>query len=155
MSTNDMVSLMANGLAGNRLITMKGREYRLFADALTQVCLKLAKDIVHDGEGAERFFEIAVSGAESRKQAKAVAMKIANSNLVKTADYIDNPNWGRVAAAVGACGTRATETTLKITFSVKRDHIIILADLGLGKASATVYTCDLTHGYIDINGKYN
>jgi glutamate N-acetyltransferase / amino-acid N-acetyltransferase len=64
-------------------------------------------------------------------------------------------SWGRVAAAVGACGTRATETTLKITFSVKRDQIYIFADLGLGKASATVYSCDLTRGYIDINGKYN
>jgi glutamate N-acetyltransferase/amino-acid N-acetyltransferase len=155
MSTNDMVSLMANGLAGNRLIALKGRDYRLFTEALTQVCLKLAKDIVHDGEGAERFFEIMVSGAESKAQAKTVAMKIANSNLVKTADYTDNPNWGRVAAAVGACGTRATETTLKINFSVKRDHVFIQADLGLGKASATVYSCDLTRGYIDINGKYN
>jgi glutamate N-acetyltransferase/amino-acid N-acetyltransferase len=155
MSTNDMVSLMANGLAGNRLISSKGAHYRAFTEALTQVCLKLARDIIHDGEGAERFFEIRVSGAETKHQAKAVAMKIANSNLVKTADYTDNPNWGRVAAAVGACGTRATETTLKITFSVKRDHIFILADLGLGKASATVYSCDLTHGYIDINGKYN
>lgn len=155
MSTNDMVSLMANGLAKNRTIAKKGEDYRLFTEALTQVCLKLAKDIVHDGEGAERFFEIKVSGAETKKQAKTVAMKIANSSLVKTADYTDNPNWGRVAAAVGACGTRATETTLKINFSVKRDHIYVLADLGLGKESATVYTCDLTHGYIDINGKYN
>ncbi len=155
MSTNDMVSLMANGLAGNRTISSKGEQYKAFTDALTQLCLKLAKDIVIDGEGAERFFEVLISGAQTRKQAQEVAKKVANSNLVKTADYTDNPNWGRVAQAVGACGTKATETTLKIDFSVKRNHIFIHADLGLGKESATVYTCDLTHGYIDINGKYN
>ncbi len=155
MSTNDMLSIMANGLSGNRTITAKTQQYRVFVEALTAVCVKLAKDIVSDGEGAERFFEIRITGAQSKKQAKEVAMKVANSNLVKTADYTDNPNWGRVAAAIGACGTKATETTIKITFSVKRNHIFINADIGLGAESATVYTCDLTRKYIDINGKYN
>ncbi|MBF0569606.1 MAG: bifunctional ornithine acetyltransferase/N-acetylglutamate synthase, partial [Candidatus Omnitrophica bacterium] len=155
MSTNDMVSVMANGLAGNRKISSDGEDYKIFVEALSAVCLKLARDIVFDGEGAERFFEIRITGAETKKQAKEVALKVANSNLVKTADYVDNPNWGRVAAAIGACGTRATETTLKIDFAVKKNNILINADLGLGKASATVYSCDLTHGYIDINGRYN
>jgi glutamate N-acetyltransferase/amino-acid N-acetyltransferase len=156
MSTNDMVSVMANGMAGNRMIHMKGKEYALFVEALKAVCLKLSRDIVIDGEGASKFFEIKVTGAKNFKQARAAAMKVANSNLVKTADYTDNPNWGRVAAAIGACGfTQVTEKTLKIDFSVKRNTIYINADLGLGQAEALVYTCDLTHKYIDINGNYN
>lgn len=155
MSTNDMLSVMANGLAGNKIITSRGPDYKILVEALKAVCIKLAKDIVFDGEGAERFFEITISGAETRAQAKFVAMKVANSNLVKTADYTDNPNWGRVAAAIGACGTRADESTIKIDFSVKRNNVYINADIGLGKEAATVYTCDLTHGYIDINGRYN
>lgn len=154
-STNDMLSVMANGLAGNKEIISKDEDYALFLEALKAVCVKLARDIVFDGEGAERFFEINITGAASKKQAKEVAKKVANSNLVKTADYTDNPNWGRVAQAIGACGTKATETTIKIDFSVKKNNIIINADIGLGKEKATVYTCDLTKEYIDINGKYN
>jgi glutamate N-acetyltransferase/amino-acid N-acetyltransferase len=155
MSTNDMLSIMANGLAGNGLVSSKSAEYKLFVESLKVVCVKLARDIVADGEGASRFFEIRLAGAETKKQAKEVAMKIANSNLVKTADYTDNPNWGRVAAAIGACGTKAVETSIKISFSVKKNNIFINADIGLGTESATVYTCDLTREYIDINGKYN
>ncbi len=155
MSTNDMVSVMANGMAGNRRISSCGADYRTFVEGLRAVCLKLAKDIVYDGEGAERFFEITISGAETRKQAKEIAFKVANSNLVKTADFTDNPNWGRVAAAIGACGTKASEKTIKINFTVKKSTIFIHADIGLGRESATVYSCDLTHGYIDINGRYN
>lgn len=155
MSTNDMVSVIANGQAGNPMIKDEGDDFEIFYDALKHVCLKLAKDIVLDGEGAERFFEITVTGAKTVEQAKAAAMKVANSNLVKTADYTENPNWGRVAAAIGACGFPVTEQTLKITFSVKKNFIYINADLGIGTESATVYSCDLTHGYIDINGRYN
>lgn len=155
MSTNDMVTVLANGRAGNKEISVVGKEYEIFYDALKFVCLKLSKDIVIDGEGAERFFEIAVSGAKNNTQAKEAAKKIANSNLVKTADYTDNPNWGRVAAAIGSCGSSVTEQDLKISFSVKKKNIYINADLGKGSGSATVYTCDLTKEYIDINGKYN
>ncbi len=156
MSTNDMVSLMANGMAGNKMISDKGKDYAVFVEALRVVCVKLARDIVFDGEGASTFFEIKVAGARTFKQARDAAMKVANSNLVKTADYTDNPNWGRVAAAIGACGfSRITEKTLKIDFAVKKNTIYINADLGQGAAEATVYTCDLTHKYIDINGKYN
>ncbi len=156
MSTNDMVSLMANGMADNKMISARGADYDLFVEALKAVCVKLARDIIIDGEGASKFFEVRVTGAVSVKQARAAAMKVANSSLVKTADYTDNPNWGRVAAAIGACGfNRVTEQTLKIEFSVKKNTIYIHADLGIGEASATVYTCDLTHQYIDINGNYN
>ncbi len=156
MSTNDMVSLMANGMAGNRGIAARGGDYAAFTEALKTVCVKLARDIVLDGEGASRFFEIRVTGALTARQARTAAMKVANSNLVKTADYTDNPNWGRVAAAIGACGfSRVNEKTLRIEFSVKKNTVHIHADLGIGPASATVYTCDLTHKYIDINGNYN
>ncbi len=155
MSTNDMVAVLANGRAGNKEITSVDEDYEIFYDALKFVCLKLSKDIVLDGEGAERFFEIAVTGAKNNIQAREAAKKIANSNLVKTADYTDNPNWGRVAAAIGACGFPVTEHDLKISFTVKKNNIYINADLGIGSGSATVYTCDLTKEYIDINGKYN
>jgi glutamate N-acetyltransferase/amino-acid N-acetyltransferase len=156
MSTNDMVSLMANGMAGNAEIKARGRDLDAFVEALKAVCVKLARDIVYDGEGASKFFEITVTGARNVRQARDAAMKVANSNLVKTADYTDNPNWGRVAAAIGACGfTAVTEKTLKIDFTVKKNTIFINADLGLGASAATVYSCDLTQKYIDINGKYN
>lgn len=155
MSTNDMVAVLANGQAENKQITKIDKNYQLFLEALTFVCVKLAKDIVYDGEGAERFFEINVTGAKSDAQAREAAKKVANSNLVKTADYTDNPNWGRVAAAIGACELGVTEQNLKISFSVKKKNIYIYADLGQGQGSATVFTCDLTKGYIDINGKYN
>lgn len=155
MSTNDMVAVLANARAGNALINAEGAAFNAFCEAMDYVCLKLAKDIVLDGEGAERFFEIRVTGAKNERQAKEAAMKIANSNLVKTADYTDNPNWGRVAAAVGACGFGATEKTMRISFSVKKEFININVDMGLGQSAATVYSCDLTHGYIDINGRYN
>ncbi|NTV30302.1 MAG: bifunctional ornithine acetyltransferase/N-acetylglutamate synthase, partial [Candidatus Omnitrophica bacterium] len=155
MSTNDMLAVLANGRAANPEIVAAGTDFEIFYEALKYVCLKLAKDIVLDGEGAERFFEINIKGAKTRKQAKEAAMKVANSNLVKTADYTDNPNWGRVAQAIGACAFGVTEDTLKIDFSVKKNFIYINADLGIGQESATVYTCDLTHGYIDINGRYN
>lgn len=155
MSTNDTLIILANGRAGNVEIASLGPDFEIFCEALQHVCLKLAKDIVIDGEGAERFFEINITGARTDKQAKEAAKKVANSNLVKTADYTDNPNWGRVAQAIGACAFGVTENTLKIDFSVKKNTIYINADLGLGKGKATVYTCDLTHGYIDINGRYN
>ncbi|NLE65026.1 MAG: bifunctional ornithine acetyltransferase/N-acetylglutamate synthase, partial [Elusimicrobia bacterium] len=155
MSTNDMVCLLANGEAGNRPLSRKDGEYDLFLEGVKAVCLKLAKDIVLDGEGAERFFEILISGARSVPEARRVAKQVANSNLVKTADYTDNPNWGRVAAAIGATGIPVKEENLKIQFSVQGRKVLIKADLGLGKAVATVYTCDLTHAYIDINGRYN
>ena len=157
MSTNDMVTVMANGLAGNKAITTRGKNYQKFYQALELVCRDLAKKIVIDGEGATKFIEITVSGGKSPAQAKEAAMKIANSPLVKTAAYGNNPNWGRVAAAVGSLGlTQVTEETLKIKFTsfLKKD-IKILVDLHLGKHKATVYTCDLSLEYVKINGRYN
>ena len=157
MSTNDMVSVMANGWAKNKTITQASKDFFEFSHALNYVCLDLAKKIVLDGEGATKFIEIQVMGAKDNKQAKAIALKIANCNLVKTAAYGSNPNWGRVSAAIGALGiSKLTEHNLKIAFSSfakKQINITINLNIGLGKA--TVYTCDLSVEYIKINAAYN
>ncbi len=156
MSTNDMVTLMANGMAGNKTITTEGKDFETFYKALEHVCIDLSKKIVLDGEGATKFIEITVNGAKDFKQAKTIAMKVANSNLVKTAAFGSNPNWGRVAAAVGALGLKITEDDLKIGFSpFKEKKIAIKVGLNLGKAEATVWTSDLSYDYVKINAEYN
>ncbi len=157
MSTNDMLIVLANGAAGNKAITAKGKDYKTFVDALAFVCLDLSKKIVIDGEGATKFLEITIKGAKSMKQAKQAAFAIANSNLVKTAAFGSNPNWGRIAGAVGSLAIPAlTEKNLKITFSpFSKKNIDITVDLNLGKEQATVYTCDLSYDYVKINGDYS
>ncbi len=156
MSTNDMVIVLANGLAKRKTITTRDQNFKAFQKALNYVCLFLAKEIVKDGEGATKFITVLVQGAKNNAQAKTAALAIANSNLVKTAAYGSNPNWGRVAAAVGSLALPIDEQRLKITFSsFEKKEISICAHLGLGKASATVYTSDLSPKYVDINGKYN
>ncbi|MCX5681706.1 MAG: bifunctional glutamate N-acetyltransferase/amino-acid acetyltransferase ArgJ [Candidatus Omnitrophica bacterium] len=156
MSTNDMVIVLANGLAQNKIINKNGKDFQAFQAALNYTCLDLAKRIVKDGEGATKFITVTVTGAKNYCQAKIAALAIANSNLVKTAAYGSNPNWGRVAAAVGSLALPVYEKQLKIKFSpfTKKD-ISISAHLGLGNACATVYTSDLSPKYVDINGKYN
>lgn len=156
MSTNDMAVVLANGLAKNKIIqNPTGRNYRKFCDALTYVCLDLAKKIIKDGEGATKFIEIYVKGASSEVVAKKVAKQIANSNLVKTAAFGSNPNWGRVAAAVGATGIPVTEKSLKISFSpFQKKEIRIRVDLQLGNKEAVIYTSDLSYEYVRINGEY-
>lgn len=155
MSTNDMCIVMASGLAGNKAITKTGKDFKAFCAALQFVCTDLAKKIVRDGEGATKFIEVNVIGAKTYTQAKTIAMAIANSNLVKTAAYGSNPNWGRVAAAVGSLGLNVNEKTLKINFSsfAKKD-INITVGLDLGTEKTTVYTTDLSCEYVKINGKY-
>lgn len=128
----------------------------MFQEALCIICLDLAKKIIRDAEGATKFITVCVNSAKNDRQATKIAFAIANSNLVKTAAYGSNPNWGRVAAAVGALELPIPENQLKITFSsfAKKD-IAINVDVGLGKASSTVYTSDLSVKYVEINGKYN
>ena len=156
MSTNDMVTVLANGLAHNEKISDDGKNFRIFYEALEYVCLDLAKKIILDGEGATKFIEIHVDGAENERQAKNVALTVANSPLVRTAAYGSNPNWGRVAAAVGSLGLRVTEKNLKIRVSsFEKKDIRIFVDLNLGSKKATVYTCDLSVDYVKINGAYN
>jgi len=157
MSTNDMVTIQANGLAGNPTITKEDDDFKKFYEAVEYVSIYLAKMIVLDGEGATKFITIHVSGAANEIQAKKIAKVIANSALVKTAAFGSNPNWGRVGAAVGSLGLQGVdENTMKISFSpFDKKDISISVDLNLGKAKATVYTCDLSYDYVKINGEYN
>jgi len=157
MSTNDMVTIQANGLAGNRKIVAEGADFQKFYEALEFVCIDLAKKIVLDGEGATKFITIDVLGAVSEAQATKIAKTIANSPLVKTAAFGSNPNWGRVGAAVGSMGLKGVnEHTMKISFSpFDKKDIAIKVELQLGRAKATVYTCDLSYEYVKINGEYN
>jgi len=155
MSTNDSVMLLANGASDSALIT-NGKNLDLFIEGLSIVCLELAKMIVKDGEGASKFIRIKVVFAKNYSQAKAVALNIANSNLFKTAVYGQNPNFGRIAAAAGACGVKIEEEDLKIKVSsLKKKEIDVEVKLNQGKASSVVYTSDLTPEYIKINAEYN
>ena len=157
MSTNDMVTVMANGHAQNRLISKPGKDYNQFCKALNFICLDLAKKIVLDGEGATKFIEIHCTGAVNSRQAKKIGLAIANSGLVKTAAYGDNPNWGRVAAAVGSLEIQGiTEKSLRIKFSpFDQKDIKISVDVNMGRGEAVIYTCDLSLEYVNINKRYN
>jgi glutamate N-acetyltransferase/amino-acid N-acetyltransferase len=157
MSTNDMVTLQASGLAENKKITAEGADFKKFYQALEFVCIDIAKKIVYDGEGATKFLTINVKGASTEAQGRKIAKTIANSALVKTAAFGSNPNWGRVGAAVGSLGiNKINEHNMKITFSpFDQKEIAIHVQLPLGIASATVYTCDFSYEYVKINGEYN
>ena len=157
MSTNDMVTILANGHAKNKIITAVGKDFHIFSKALEYVCLDLARKIVLDGEGATKFIEVNCLGAKNTQQAKKVCLAIANSNLVKTAAYGNNPNWGRVAAAVGSLGiNQISEENLRIKFSpFDKKEIRITVDINMGQAKATVYTSDLSLEYVRINARYN
>ncbi|MGN7931246.1 bifunctional glutamate N-acetyltransferase/amino-acid acetyltransferase ArgJ [Sphingopyxis sp. 22461] len=176
-STSDTVLLFATGQAGNAVLTTRddpGAD-ALYA-AIREVALDLAQQVVRDGEGASKFIEIQVTGAISDVSAKRVALAIANSPLVKTAIAGEDANWGRVVMAVGKAGEPADRDRLAIRFGdhwvakdglpvdgydeapvaahLKGQNIRVGADLGLGEGRATVWTCDLTHGYISINADY-
>ncbi|MBN8829173.1 MAG: bifunctional glutamate N-acetyltransferase/amino-acid acetyltransferase ArgJ, partial [Sphingomonadales bacterium] len=176
-STSDTVLAFATGKAGNAPLTsMDSRGADAFQAALEQVCRDLAHLVVRDGEGAQKFIEIEVTGAVSDESARRVGMSIANSPLVKTAIAGEDANWGRVVMAVGKAGEPADRDKLAIRFAdkwvaqaglavdsydeapvaahLKGQDIRIGVDLGLGHGRATVWTCDLTHGYISINADY-
>lgn len=176
MSTNDMVIVMANGAAGNKKITEKNSDYEIFYNTLKNICTELAKRIAADGEGATKFLTIKVSGAESFADAKKVGMAVANSPLVKTAFFGEDPNWGRVICAVGYSGVKIVPEKTVIKFgdipvyahSVGADFdgdklrkvmaakdILIDIELGLGEESATVWSCDFSYEYVKINGEYH
>lgn len=176
-STSDTVLAFATGQAGNAPITsLDDAGADAFAAALNDICLQLAHLVVRDGEGASKFIEITVEGAESDAAAHRIALSIANSPLVKTAIAGEDANWGRVVMAVGKAGEAADRDKLSIRFGttqvasgglavegydeapvaahLKGQDIVIGVDLGLGEGRATVWTCDLTHGYISINADY-
>ncbi|MFH1198842.1 MAG: bifunctional glutamate N-acetyltransferase/amino-acid acetyltransferase ArgJ [Candidatus Omnitrophota bacterium] len=155
MSTNDTLAVLANGACGNNLID-SGKNFDLFLDALKKACLELAKMIIKDAEGATKFIEIKVEKAKSFAQARIAALAIANSNLFKTALYGENPNFGRIAAAVGASGIDVKEEDIKIKVSsLKKKQVFVKVGINRGKSSAIVYTSDLTPEYIKINAEYN
>ncbi|MBN1912966.1 MAG: bifunctional glutamate N-acetyltransferase/amino-acid acetyltransferase ArgJ [Candidatus Omnitrophica bacterium] len=155
MSTNDMVVLMANGVSKNKLID-KGKEMILFQKALDKVCLELAKSIVKDAEGATKFIEIRVEKARGRIQAKKAALAVANSNLFKAAMFGENPNFGRIAAAIGSSGIEVKEKDIRIRVSpLDKKYIRVNISLNTGGAEALSYTSDLTPEYVRINAEYS
>lgn len=173
-STNDTVLMMANGALGNSLLTEKSRTYNAFKTALQEVALNLSKLIVKDGEGATKYVQIEVKGATSESEAEKAAFSVANSNLVKTAIYGNDPNWGRIMAALGYSGVKIKEDKVDIYFGKKQivnkgtstgndkkaakilkgKELTMTINLNLGKSSATILTCDLTEEYIIENKKY-
>ena len=176
-STSDTVLAFATGKAGNApLASFDDTGADAFAAALSDLCRQLAHLVVRDGEGASKFIEISVEGAQSDESAHRIALSIANSPLVKTAIAGEDANWGRVVMAVGKAGEPAERDKLSIRFGttqvaegglavagydeapvaahLKGQEVEIGVDLHLGEGRATVWTCDLTHGYISINADY-
>lgn len=176
-STSDTVLVAATGkVAMEPIVDFADPRVAPFRDALHTVMKDLAIQIARDGEGATKLIEVRVSGANANGPAHRVAMSIANSPLVKTAVAGEDPNWGRIVMAVGKSGERAERDRLTIWFGdilvaengwvapsyseeagaayMKSDEIIIRVDLGLDNGTATVWSCDLTHGYITINADY-
>ncbi|MBN8530777.1 MAG: bifunctional glutamate N-acetyltransferase/amino-acid acetyltransferase ArgJ [Alphaproteobacteria bacterium] len=176
-STSDTLMLFATGKAGN--VPPKDAadpSLAAFRKALYEVLRELSHLVVKDGEGASKFIEITVTGAEDDKAARIIALAIANSPLVKTAIAGEDANWGRVVMAVGKAGQKANRDKLSIWIGdahvamdgqvhpeyqegptaayMKGKNIVIRADVGIASGSATVWTCDLTHGYISINADY-
>ncbi|HHV63127.1 MAG TPA: bifunctional glutamate N-acetyltransferase/amino-acid acetyltransferase ArgJ [Firmicutes bacterium] len=174
-STNDMVVILANGLAGNPRITGPGRDFMEFQEALDEVTVQLARMIAGDGEGATKFVEVRVLGAPTAADARLAARAIASSNLVKTAVFGEDPNWGRIIAAAGYSGAefdwekvdifignvKTAEGGAAVPFNeeearneLRKHDIVLTIDLKSGDQTATAWTCDLTYDYVKINASY-
>ncbi len=176
MSTNDTVLVLANGLAQNDAIAEDGKNYQLFEQALMDLSKELIEKMVKDGEGASKVIEVNVQGAKAEEDARTIAFRLANSPLIKTAFFGEDPNWGRIVATVGAACSYANESTLKIWIgkqvvfnsgkgidndallkvrnSMKNRTIQLTIDLGAGNKVFNVMTCDLTYDYVRINSTY-
>ncbi|MGI6071425.1 MAG: bifunctional glutamate N-acetyltransferase/amino-acid acetyltransferase ArgJ [Lachnospiraceae bacterium] len=178
-STNDMVSVMANGLAGNPVIKAEGEGYEAFKEALHVVSTYLARSMAKDGEGATKLLECTVTGAADKDTARVVAKSVICSNLLKSAMFGADANWGRVLCAVGYSGADVDVNKTSVIFASRsgevkvceggtgiefseelakkvldEDEIRILVGLDSGNASATAFGCDLTYDYVKINGSY-
>jgi len=176
-STSDTVLFFATGQAAHTQISdISDKSLNIFCQALDAVMLDLAQQIVRDGEGATKFIEIKVSGASDDASARKIGLSIANSPLVKTAIAGEDANWGRIVMAVGKSGEKADRDKLCISIGgiaiarsgqavedynelpvakhMKGKEINIEVDVGIGEGVASVWTCDLTHGYITINADY-
>ena len=174
MSTNDSSLIMANGILGNRPLRPTSKDYPAFRNALDDITYELSKHIVRDGEGATKLVEVMVKGAKNQDDAEKAALAIANSNLVKTALYGNDANWGRIMAAAGYSRARFNPDKADIFFNkvqvvqngvannrdraatreMQKQELKITVDLHAGSAAATVLTCDLTEAYIRINAEY-
>lgn len=176
-STNDSMIVLANGLAENEIIYSEEHpDYPAFFEALLACSTDLAKLIAHDGEGATKFLEVNVVGAANEADAKAAAMSIAKSPLVKTAFFGEDPNWGRIVCAAGYSGAAMTADKVNLEIGgvrlvengmncnvpaqdlvpIMSEHDISMTiDLAAGNEKATVWTCDFSYGYVKINGEYH
>ena len=176
MSTNDMAIVLANGAAGNPKITEKNADYEMFKETLLVLCQGISEKIAADGEGATKFITVHVKGAKSFSDAKMVGMSVANSPLVKTAFFGEDPNWGRVICAVGYAGVPMDPNHTTVKFggipvyadgvgasydadalrTVMTAHdIVVEIDLKDGDSEAKVWTCDFSYEYVTINGEYH
>ena len=174
-STNDMVLIMANGLAGNEPISVGSRQADAFQQALSQLCIHLAESIARDGEGATKLIEVTVNGALSLADARLVARTVVSSPLVKSAVHGNDPNWGRVMAALGRSGVEMEETKVDLYLgeicmtragcampfdekaavkALDKSEVSIVLNLNLGDATATAWGCDLSEEYVTINSQY-
>ena len=176
-STNDMVSIFATGKANNREIkSIKDTKLKQFIGSVHQVMLNLAKRVASDGEGATKFITVNCKNSISEKDAKNISFSIANSPLVKSAIFGEDPNWGRIAMAIGKSGAKVKENKLSIFIGpyiiynkgkldknyneedvsqyMKNENIVITVDLSIGQKNFTAYTMDLSKEYIEINSDY-
>ena len=178
-STNDTLSVMASGLAGNKEITEENEDYKIFLDALTAVCRELSKMMAKDGEGATKLLTCKVSGAKTEKDAKGVAKSVICSSLLKAAMFGADANWGRVLCAIGYSGCQVNVNKVDVSFAssagmidvckngagiefseelaktiLTEDEIDILVELNDGDGTSEAYGCDLTYEYVKINGDY-
>jgi glutamate N-acetyltransferase/amino-acid N-acetyltransferase len=175
-STNDTVLLLANGLAGNKPLTVANEQGKIFQAALDAVCTTLAKKMAADGEGATKLMEINVTGGATVKEARAVARTIAGSSLVKTAVYGNDPNWGRIIAAAGRAGVAIEENKLDLDIggvpilksgkainqfrmkeasdALNKKEVVINLNINMGSEKGTAWGCDLTEGYVKENAYY-
>jgi glutamate N-acetyltransferase/amino-acid N-acetyltransferase len=174
MSTNDTLLMMANGLLGNSPIDRRSEFFGPLQRAVDEVASELSRLVVKDGEGSTKLIEVVVKGAMSRRDAEKAAFAVANSNLVKTAVYGNDANWGRIMCSLGYSGAKFREDKTDIFFGpvkvvkggltnnkdaeaaqvLKGNEIIICVDFHLGKVAARVLTCDLTEKYVRINAEY-
>ena len=178
-STNDMLVLLANGLAGNKEIVSENKDYLVFKEALAMCTQKLCKMMAKDGEGATKLVECEITGAKDVQNAKIIAKSVIMSNLVKAAMFGSDANWGRVLCAIGYSGADVDINKVDVDFVSSKgsvpvcrqgsgipfdedtakvvlleDEILIKVTLGDGNASATAWGCDLTYDYVKINGDY-
>ncbi len=175
-STNDTSLVLASGMAQNREIKTKGKNYRKFVNALAEVCDDLARQMAIDAEGVSRYFKVTVKGAASQREARKVCRAIADYPLVKCAVHGGDPNWGRIIAAVGSSKVRLDQEKLickigskavfrngkpvkfdekKVIEIISQDFHEIEVDLGIGKSSDFCYGCDLSKEYVTINAEYH